>query len=333
MALTFSNFAGNTSIEDSIPIARDGQRVIRYIKTPLDLLADCDPEQALDLVSNMVNTVTDSLQLHNIGTKKLNDLDYDILANSAPTDRLRLKIYNIVKSELSAREAKTYHSPSGGIQIIPRNIRGQRDSLYVSAPSGAGKSFFTAKFGHQYNDQYPSNTIYLFSMKNHDDVFDGDGTLITPGLKNLVRVPFDRSFVQKINGSTNDEGLVIPYANSLVIFDDFERISDLPTKEAIMHLKNSIFQLGRSHNITITSIQHKTLGGKQSITDLSEATHLVCYPEANLSECRKLLKSYVCGNDKALMDRILDEDTKKERWLAIIRPRIFITAHTIRIIE
>ncbi len=322
MALSYQKIAGHSSINDGIQIARDGDIKLYYIDQPIDLLREHDQDTAMYMVSDIVDDVVKDMMIFGLGTGKLNTIDCDIMSKSCPTNRIQRRIFNDVKNRIAAMESKIYYPQNGNISILPRKLEGQNNRIYVSGSSGSGKSFWRSRYALNYLSEYPNNRIFLFSRKTFDPVFDDV-------ISNIIRVPLDRKFVMDVE--QNPE-FISNFHDSLLIFDDFEGIHDKDIKRSIMQFKDSAFQLGRQYNIDIISVQHKSLGGAKSIVDLCESNILVCFPKMNLGECLRMINKY-CSYSKDQMERIFDDDMKRERWLCIIRPNIAITEHFIKIID
>lgn len=324
MSLSYSRIAGNDGIEEGFQIVRDGSHKIYYIDQPIDVLKEHDGDAAEDLVTDLVDDVVTKLRLYNLTTKKLIDVDSDVIAKDAPRDRHAKRVFAGVKDELSKMESKYYESQHP-LQIIPRKIPSQRDAYYIFGPSGSGKSTWASKYARAYQEENPGNRVFIFSRKEFDPVFDG----VVP---NIIRVVMDRNFVREHQRRPGDEDPIAFYENSLVIFDDFLKIEDVTIRKSAEHLKNSLYELGRQYSIDICSIQHKGLGGAKSIIELAESSVIVCFIKINMGESERLVQKYLCFS-KDQMLRIFDEAAKKERWMAIIRPNIIVTEHYIKVID
>jgi hypothetical protein len=330
MALTYANYAGNKSIKDTQQIARNGNIKLYYIDDEIDLLRDVEPDYAIKMVSDLVDQAANDLNLLNINSKKLNDLDCDIYNKSCPTRRIDKKLFNDVKDKIAAKESKFYYPKNGNIRLIPRLDSGQTDRLYISGQSGSGKSTFCSNYALEYQKEFPGNRVFLLSYKPFDPAFDD----VIP---NLIRPKLNRQFVNDVYGNPNSniDDYFCPidkFRDSLVIFDDFECIPDQFILKSILHLKDLILQMGRAYNIYVCSVQHKSLGGSKSTVDLCESNILVCFPRTNLSECIKTFDRY-CSFTKDQLDRVFDERTKKQRFLVLIKPNIIITPNFIKIID
>lgn len=324
MSLSFNRIAGNNEIEEGFQFVKDGNQKIYYIDQPIDVLREYDEEDAEDLVTNLVDDVVSKLKLYNLTTKKLIDVDSDVMAKDAPRDRYAKRVYAGVKEQLASMESKYYES-AHPLQVIPRKILGQRDGYYIFGPSGSGKSTWCSKYARAYLQENPGSRVFIFSRKEFDPVFDG----VIP---DLIRVVLDRNFVREHQRRPGDNDPIANYENSLVIFDDFLKIEDPTIKKAAEHLKNSLYELGRQYNIDICSIQHKGLGGVKSIIELAESTGIVLFPRINMGESYRLVEKYLCFS-KDQMLRIFDDASKRERWMCILRPNIIITERYIKIID
>lgn len=321
MALAYSRNPG-TRFDEAVQIARDGPEKIYYTNERVDLLRDYDDDEAQRLVTSLVCEVADNLKLVDMPEKKLLGVDSDIMAKEPPTDRYGKRIYAGVKERLGAMESKLYEGSD--VMVIPRAIPRQRDAYYVFGSSGCGKSTWASQYAKEYLREFPGSNIYLFSCKERDPAFDNE-------LPDLIRVTFDRNFVRECKKTATSDPL-LRYANSLVIFDDFEQIEDPLIKKAVNHLKDCIFSMGRQHGINIVSIQHKGLGGHKTMAELCESSAIVCFPIANLGESKRLISKYL-ALEKMQMERIFDEDGRMERWISIIRPNIIVTPHYVKIVE
>jgi len=333
MTLTYSRYVIPT--DDSIPIARDGDKTIYYVDHDIDVLKEYDPEEALGLVTDLVDDTVEDLNMLNVSPNALNDVDFDIMNKSCSNDKKKIKLYNTVKERIDGMNSKIYRPVNGHIMFLPRGIDGQNERLFFSGQSGSGKSKLCGEFGMEYrkghpydpnNEEDPGYRIFLFSRKDYDKAYDDK----IPG---LIRIPLNRQFITLTQRPAEGQSDPIEkFADSLLIFDDFESIQVPEILKAVIEFKNSAFQLGRQYNIDVCSIQHKSLGGSKTVVDLCEANILVMFPKANLGETTKILQKY-CHYDKQEMARILDEDTKKERWIAIIRPNILISEHFIKVLN
>ncbi len=333
MSLSFSPSVTDVrSSEESYHIARvscpEGtynNMKIFYVADSVELRQEAEIGDVAETIGKMIDEATKKFRIFGLNNKKLIEIERDILAQQPPTDRYSRRIYSEVIERFGALESKFYRVPPRcTLEVYPRGIPSQVDRLFVAGPSGSGKSTFASMYALNYQRMYPGNRVFIFSRKESDPVLDGR----VPG---LIRVKLDRQFASSYSRTTGDEPLT-EYGDSLLIFDDYEMISDPTIAQAMEHLKNSALELGRAKGISTISIRHKLLSGAKSKVEFIEATHYVIFPASNLGECMKVLKGY-CHYSSEQIQRIFDDEGKTQRWMCIVRPDIIITSSYIKIIR
>lgn len=328
--LTFQNYAGRKKIHDSIQIAHDngGGRdyKIYYNKGSINPLDEYD--DPLEVVSRMVDKSAQKLHIP-LPIKQLDNLDIDIVSDEVPSNKYSRHVYNDVKNDLAYSSGRVYDEPDANITVIPRNDPCNNDRIYISGQSGSGKSTWAATYALNYIIEKPGNDVVLLSVKDYDPAFKR-----IPG---LIKPKIDRQFVRSLDQPNSLDN----YKNSFIIFDDFEAIDDNKLLNSIIKFKDKCFKLGRAKDITICSIQHKTLGGWQSMVDLNEQNVLVFFPNSNLNETKNLLRRY-CSLSPNQVTNVLtsinehnDPDAPDQvNWACILRPQnILITNTFIKIID
>jgi hypothetical protein len=319
MSLSIHKLAG-LSHDDCFQIAIDGNKKIYYCDDDVNLV-DESP-QALQIISDLVDEAIFEKNMINLDTKKIIDIQNDIIDKELPTNKYSKKIYNDIKGVIDTLEFKYYVSDSGNIQVIPKQIPEQRECIYIGGRSGSGKSTWASDFALQYQIENPGNRVFIFSVKSYDKVMDGK-------IPNLVRIPLDKKFV--IDHSSNESEILNRYSDSLIIYDDFQQIKDDTVLKTLDLLKGLMLEVGRSKNISVISIQHKLLGSKLSIKEFTESDTIVFFPKYDngeiFSALRKLHFSFNTINN------ILDSDARKQRWLCLIRPNIVVTKNYIKIVD
>lgn len=304
-----------------------GQTLVTIYYSTEDI--DCRKERDIQEVQNdVLELVSEGAQenfIHDISTNKMIKIHSDIMCKDPPSQRIEKRIYNYVVRKMDLAESKYYRAPNGyKIEVVPRDIPQQVDRLYVAAPSGSGKSFFAAMYAINYVKQHPGSKVYIFSRKEYDPSLD-------ERVPNLIRVKLDAELVLNLSKGA-EKDVLYDYSNSLLIFDDFDQINDNDVRIAVQKFKNAMLELGRQYGISTISITHKLLSGMKSQKELQEASHIVCFPRTNAGECKKVMKAY-CHFDDIQIKRILDEEGRAERWMAILRPDCIITQNYIKIIK
>ena len=90
------------------------------------------------------------------------------------------------KEEVNREFTQLTLPDEGKFQQIPDTTK-NRDILYITAPSGAGKSTYTLKYLQEYKKKYKQNEIYLFSALTEDETIDQ--------LKDIKRIKVDETLV------------------------------------------------------------------------------------------------------------------------------------------
>ena len=102
------------------------------------------------------------------------------------------------------------------LQLIP-NEKTERDILYITGPSGSGKSTFVREYIEQYKKVLKDREVYLFSSLPDDPSLDD----IEP-----KRIRLDSSIYE-------DPVSMEEFANSVVIFDDVDVLSNKQIRNAV----------------------------------------------------------------------------------------------------
>lgn len=209
------------------------------------------------------------------------------------------KFYNKAKNEYDGKIGKELIIYDGQFQIMPSNIPNQRECLYISAPSGAGKSTFASNYCRAYKKMFPHNRIFLFSKKTEDEVFDK--------LPYIQRIILDEGFGDGEPLDCND------LQNSLCVFDDIENIREKFIKDAVYKLKDNLLETGRSANIYVCICNHIAMNYKETKIDINESTAYVFFKNGNNYHTQRYLKEYI-GLTKDKINRLMDMPS---RWIMV----------------
>ena len=187
----------------------------------------------------------------------------------------------------------------GKLQPLPN--RDIIEKVYISAPSGAGKSTYAGKWVGEFTKMFKEDDIYLFSSITKDKVLDKyDPTRIT--LDNeLLNDPIEPSEIP----------------NSLVIFDDTDTIRDRTMRRYMEILRDWILEQGRHFEIRMLITSHLLSNYTATRRILNEATSVVVFPKSGSGtfHIKNFLKTY-CGFDKDQIKKFLNLPS---RWVAIYR--------------
>jgi Cdc6-like AAA superfamily ATPase len=246
---------------------------------------------------------------YQIGMKKLKHLDpmhlqmlEDAIDNEDPSylSGKILQMYNKVKN--NGDLGKHFHDDNGIFSIIPTDDPNQRDSIYITGPSGSGKSYFVSNFISEYKKRYPKREVILFSAKDEDPALDK----YKPGriklTDEMAEDPIDLKELE----------------NTLVVFDDIDQIGNKKIQDAVWNLRDRILEVGRSLQISICTVAHQITNYKASRICLNEADYVVFFPQSGARfQINYFLKNYA-GMDKEQIDGI-----KKLKSRAVILKKTY----------
>jgi len=202
------------------------------------------------------------------------------------------------------RDQYIYFNPEGTenvfttdteLQIIPNH--NAREILYVTGPSGSGKSYYAAEYVKKFVEIFPTSDIFLFSRKDSDPVFDK--------IKQIVRVKIDDKLInQPVDILSQCE------PNTLLIFDDIDSL-DKKYWDAIAKMIYDLCEVGRSYKLygIITSHLVNSNNKKFSRIILNEAHYTVFFPKTNIKGNKYFLENYM-GMEKNSIKELLNKETR-----------------------
>jgi hypothetical protein len=200
-------------------------------------------------------------------------------------------------------------------QVIP-NPKTEREVIYITAPSGSGKSWWTKRYCDEYRKLYKKRPIYLFSSISEDSSIDS--------IKGLKRIKLSPELI-------NEPIEAKDFTDSLVIFDDTDVISDKVIKNKVNSILNSILETGRHFNVSVCYTSHIACAGNDTKRILNEAHFTVIFPKTAGNRSLKYLLDGYLGLDKHQIAKI---KSLKGRWICISKtfPRVVISEQEIYIL-
>ena len=186
----------------------------------------------------------------------------------------------------------------------------ERQIIYVTAPSGSGKSYFTRQFMEDYKKVYPKRPIYIFSSLTEDKSLDK--------IKGLRRIKIDSDKFKDTELTAKE------FQDSLCIFDDVDVISDKFIKNKVMKIFNSIAQIGRHYNVSVVFTSHNATNGFETKNILNESHAICVFPKTAGNRTLKYLLDQYLGFDKSQIQRVKNMNS---RWVCICKcyPQAIIT--------
>lgn len=188
----------------------------------------------------------------------------------------------------------SFHDENCTVSLIPTDEPDQRDSLYVTGPSGSGKSFYIGQFIDQYVNKYPNREIVVISAKDEDQSLDRYYPIRIPINEHLILDPVDLDELE----------------NSLVIFDDIDQLPNKHIQNAVWNLRDQILEVGRSKGISICTVSHLLTNYKASRICLNESDYCIFFPKSGAKyQIQYFLKNYA-GMDKEQIKKIFNINSR-----------------------
>lgn len=236
------------------------------------------------------------------------------LKNTVATNLKNGKVYSIT-SRHCGKDVCLKKKLKGDFQVMPSTNK-ERDCVYISGPSGAGKTYWANKYINQYLQLYPSNKIILFSKKEIDEPDAPKNKIIhlNPTLEMFSEIDLK------------------DFENSLVFFDDVENISsDKEVQNRLMKFMGDVLNVGRSFGISVIVVSHVMLNYRFTKNILSECNKIVMFPNSGSKhQYINYLKRYV-GFEKEQITNLMNKNT---RWIClnVSYPMYYVTQREIKIL-
>jgi len=187
-------------------------------------------------------------------------------------------------------------------KTVDDNDGTEREVLYVSGMSGAGKSYFCRKYIEEYHKKYKKRDVFVFSSLDDCPTLDK--------LKYLKRIKINsESFLDKPLTAED-------FKDSLVLFDDVDVILNKHIKAKVMDIMNSILQIGRHFKCTCLVTSHNATAGKETKVILNEAHSIVLFPKCSGNKTLFYIGDQYLGLDK---DEIKNLKKIQGRFVCIVR--------------
>lgn len=195
----------------------------------------------------------------------------------------------------------------GQFELLPSPDPKKREVWYVAGQSGSGKSFIARSLASYYKKLFPDREVYLISKLQQDDTLDA--------LKFLKRI--------SIQSLIDDYPDLDEFKDCMLICDDWDTLTGDAFK-TIHKLIQDICIMGRHTNTSILILSHYLSNYHSTRLILTEATHLVLYPQStSYHAMRYLLKNQV-GIDE---DELKRHRKFGSRWVLYAKgfPTFFIS--------
>jgi hypothetical protein len=200
------------------------------------------------------------------------------------------------------REAKEVRHPETELELgddynyqiaIDKNI--ERSIGYICGASGSGKSYYCKQYIKEYHKAYPTRPIYIISALSEDPTLDS--------IKHITRIKLTDSFVE-------DEISSVDFADSLVVLDDTDTISNKKIRNKVNQIRNDILSTGRHFNVSCLVTTHTPCNGTETKLILNESHWVTIFPSGLGGRAKAYLLETYLGLDKHQIKKLKNIDSR-----------------------
>lgn len=188
----------------------------------------------------------------------------------------------------------------------------ERECLYITAPSGGGKSTYAGYYINEYKYMYPNRKFYLFSRLDEDEALDDLKPLRIKIGKELIKKQF-----------TPDD-----FKKSVVLFDDIDTLPEIeksdtedenePPKRGrkrkkkmkvdmslvVQKIRDDLLETGRKKQVSVVCTSHQMTNYNKTKIMLTECHAVTFFPQTGLCKIiTRFLKDY-CNFNKEQIKKI-----------------------------
>jgi energy-coupling factor transporter ATP-binding protein EcfA2 len=162
--------------------------------------------------------------------------------------------------------------------FFPGTYRSTRESkhndvIVISGKKGIGKTELAKFMAYVYHEKLPRNRVIIFS--GIKDLYNDLPWAIKVDLKEV-----EQEEQEKSRGDYSGVPDASEFRDSLVIFDDMEKMPNVKIEKMLYQLANVLAKNGRNFGTNVICILHQVNKGLQSTTLLREANTFVIFPRS-----------------------------------------------------
>lgn len=320
------------SLHRGIPIAhaldKKGNQVLTIHITDDEMDPDIEVDRIEELINHRdfvaVKKIMKLLEIESRMIQKAIHEDSESGTDSAKdklSDRLKLALYSLkemarmrLKKEISFEKSNEIDKlvPFIGADEVPFDR-----SIFLTGPSGSGKSFLATQIMKHDHKQRP---IIIFSkIADDESLQDLKKLKLGKGLEKRLDLEKEdgKPRMIKIALNTDADLLNLPcneeLKNCVCLFDDIDAFPK-DVSDFINFYRNSILECGRHHNITVLSTSHQLFNWAKTRVLLNESELVCLFPHSNKRSSMQFLKDRM-GIHRDLAHRIVEESMDAGRSL------------------
>jgi hypothetical protein len=225
-----------------------------------------------------------------------------LLLNSAikegqmPVNEDLQQIYKDAMEDIRKR-ARNGLTIKGG-KLVPLPNRKVIEKIYVSAPSGAGKSTWCGKWLCEYKKMFKDNDTYVFSTIGQDKALDIHDPIRIDLTEELLDDPISPEEIKQ----------------SVCVFDDVDTITNPQIRNNVCGLREWLLEQGRHFGIRMLITSHLLMKYQATRLILSEADAVCFFPKCGSTYHIKRFLTTYAGLEKSQIKRILNLPS---RWVCV----------------
>ena len=219
--------------------------------------------------------------------------------------------------------------------VFPELNLNAHQSLFISGPSGSGKSYYVGQMLRQIRKKEPNRPIYIISKVEVDGCYDELNAKVQDDIKegspeyeeltknDIIRIATKGSdgFDAFVSDKHRVASLKIEdLKNSVVVFDDTNTVIDKGIALGIRKLLDDILDTGRHYDIILMATTHLIQDYIYTRKLLSECTAITVFPNTNWPSVVKFFKNNA-GLSPNQIDKIRAV-SKYSRWITYNRASV-----------
>lgn len=206
------------------------------------------------------------------------------------------KVYNGIPVYIDETKSgvEKLHTPDDRIfEPMPVIQPHNRLSMYVSAPSNGGKSYYMANMvrklqklkGHK--PAYSKRPVYVFSANSDPDpAYDG--------IKHLGYINMDNPKLFELT--------IEMFENCIVVLDDWDSHTNPDVNDWMQRFIVRLLERTRKLGVDVLVAVHQTRAGFKTKPMIFECQDYVLYPKAGINAIKKFLREYMDFSKEQLDD-------------------------------
>ena len=228
-----------------------------------------------------------------------------------PLDEYLVDKYHNMSSKINDRVNKEFNISSGEMIPVPSK---ETERVFVAGKTGSGKSRLAAKYAQQYLKMFKNRKIYIFTKHEDEKAYQEIPYIEINQKDEVLNEPIDITLM----------------SNSLVIFDDCDKVQDKKLLKRLEALITDIIANGRKYNIHIMILGHQIFDYKHTRDILNELNKIIFFNNMSSYHINRYLKQHA-GLSPDIIKKV---NNVKSSWslLSAEHPQYLLHEHGIFII-